>query len=359
VGTGYTIAVSPATTSKYYARIAGVEPTFCTAVDTVKVTVNQLPIVEISSSAQEICKGSPVTLTASGASTYLWSNNETGSQITVNPLENTTYSVVGTSSFGCNSNATIQISVFPSSEVSISGLLPVYCQTDSPVTLIGQPDGGLFSGPGMISNIFKPSIAGPGGHEIIYTYTNDFECVDKDTTNTFVIGFDMVIDIGSDSLICPANSITLDAGDGFSSYQWSTGQTTQQITIQGTSYQPGTSRIISVVGILNGCVAAGSMNLTIKNDCYIGFSEIQDKKPYTIAPNPSTGSFKIKWNAPVKAVSLNLFDLKGQSLLQQNNIADLGIDQELSVVVPYSQKGLFLLYLYVDQSVYISKILVE
>ena len=59
------------------------------------------PTVSIQVLKDTICSGSTTTLTATGASTYVWSNNASGSSITVSPTTNTTYSVTGTDGSGC------------------------------------------------------------------------------------------------------------------------------------------------------------------------------------------------------------------------------------------------------------------
>ena len=54
-------------------------------------------------------------------------------------------------------------------QCSFSGLDPTYCESDDHVTLIGDPTGGVFSGPGMVGGeTFDPSVAGPGVHTITY-----------------------------------------------------------------------------------------------------------------------------------------------------------------------------------------------
>ncbi|MFI5141586.1 MAG: T9SS type A sorting domain-containing protein [Bacteroidia bacterium] len=59
------------------------------------------PTISIQVLKDTICSGATTTLTASGASTYVWSNNANGSSITVSPTTNTTYSVTGTDGSGC------------------------------------------------------------------------------------------------------------------------------------------------------------------------------------------------------------------------------------------------------------------
>ena len=58
-----------------------------------------------------ISMGESVTLTASGADSYLWSTGETTENILVSPTINTVYSVVGSNVNGCTDTASISITV--------------------------------------------------------------------------------------------------------------------------------------------------------------------------------------------------------------------------------------------------------
>ena len=87
----------------------------------------------------------------------------------------------------CSSTASQPVTVSASPTVSFSGLAASYCPNDPSVGLFGTPTGGTFSGTGMITNVFYPSIAGLGSHEIVYSYTNAGGCTGFDT-NTVVIG---------------------------------------------------------------------------------------------------------------------------------------------------------------------------
>ncbi|KAB2814504.1 PKD domain-containing protein [Phaeocystidibacter luteus] len=51
------------------------------------------------------------------------------------------------------------------------------CSSDAPFLLTGgSPAGGVYSGPGVTNNIFDPEAAGPGTHQICYTYTEPGGC---------------------------------------------------------------------------------------------------------------------------------------------------------------------------------------
>lgn len=74
------------------------------------VIVKELPIVA-STSETTICSGQSATLIASGASTYTWNTSSNSDTIVVTPTNTTTYTVIGTSTLGCVSNATISQNV--------------------------------------------------------------------------------------------------------------------------------------------------------------------------------------------------------------------------------------------------------
>lgn len=74
--------------------------------------VKEAPDVAISASALYVPNPQPVTLTASGANTYVWSTGATSATISVSPENTTTYSVTGTSSLtNCTNTASVTIQV--------------------------------------------------------------------------------------------------------------------------------------------------------------------------------------------------------------------------------------------------------
>jgi len=68
---------------------------------------------------------------------------------------------------------------------SIIGLPPV-TSSNSPISLTGTPAGGTFSGTGIVFSAFNPSIAGPGIHQISYTYNDGNGCSATISQDIFV-----------------------------------------------------------------------------------------------------------------------------------------------------------------------------
>lgn len=83
----------------------------CTAQTTQSVNVLAVPSVSAASSSNTICSGSSATLSASGASTYVWSSGGTSSSEVVTPTLTTNYTVTGTAANGCTATAVITQSV--------------------------------------------------------------------------------------------------------------------------------------------------------------------------------------------------------------------------------------------------------
>ena len=91
----------------------------CPSSQTLHLTIYGLPHVGISGRAS-ICSGESVTLAATGAQTYQWSNGSTGVSISDAPENTTTYAVTGTDIHGCSNNASFTVIVSKSSDDTIS-----------------------------------------------------------------------------------------------------------------------------------------------------------------------------------------------------------------------------------------------
>lgn len=83
---------------------------FITWSDEVEVTHAPLQ-VQAAAAENPICPGDPVQLTATGASTYVWSTGQTGSAITVSPDSTSTFEVSGSNTAGCLDTASVTVAV--------------------------------------------------------------------------------------------------------------------------------------------------------------------------------------------------------------------------------------------------------
>ncbi len=91
------------------------------------------PTITVTPASANFCyAGSPITLTASGGSTYRWSPSTglsatAGSTVSASPTSTTTYVVNGFDANGCSSSATTVITVLPGVNVSAIAMPPIVC----------------------------------------------------------------------------------------------------------------------------------------------------------------------------------------------------------------------------------------
>jgi hypothetical protein len=95
------------------------------------ITVHPTPNVVIYAVPPVICAGASAYLTASGATSYTWSNSLPGSFITVNPGTTTTYTVYGSNSYNCIGQMSQVITVNPLPNVTASADRQEICLGES------------------------------------------------------------------------------------------------------------------------------------------------------------------------------------------------------------------------------------
>lgn len=223
----------------------------------INVVVNNNPSISFSPSTAVICSNSGITITASGADSYLWSpssglNTNSGATVFANPLSSTIYTVTGTNTFGCSATVTIPVTLYNQPVVTLAPLNSVCVTTASFALTGGLPSGGTYSGPGVVSGIFNPSAAGIGSHTITYSYTDNNGCSSSATQIISVTGFPAAtVSPAGPITLCQSSSVNLSTISGYN-YLWSTGATTQNISIN----TPGNYSV--VVSDNSGCAATSS-----------------------------------------------------------------------------------------------------
>lgn len=118
--------VSPSSTQSY--TISGTGSNGCQGVP-VTVTVTVSPSLPVSiTGPNAICAGSPLTLTASGATTYTWSTGATGNSVSSSPSASSSYSVTGSNGNGCSGTGSISVVVNALPAVSAASGSAMLCQ---------------------------------------------------------------------------------------------------------------------------------------------------------------------------------------------------------------------------------------
>jgi gliding motility-associated-like protein len=99
------------------------------------ITVNPIPVVSVTPQNPTICINNPVTLTASGANSYVWTpatglNQTIGNIVSASPIVTTTYTVQGTTN-NCSSQAFVTVNVYTSIPVTVTPVSTSVCPGES------------------------------------------------------------------------------------------------------------------------------------------------------------------------------------------------------------------------------------
>jgi len=236
----------------------------CTSMDSVTVIVTPQPNISISPSGPYICAGASANLTATGATSFLWSDGSSGSILAVSPVSTTSYSVTGTT-LGCTGTSTVTVTVSP----AITALINVVNQ----VSCFGLSDGSAsVSATGGIGNYtytWAPSggtastASGLGINTYTVTIADSLGC---QTTATVTISEPALLTLGPvnvTNILCNGGTTGIleiiasggTPGSGYS-YAWSpSGSGTVSNNLPAATY------VITVTDA-HGCTATFSQQIT-------------------------------------------------------------------------------------------------
>ncbi|PNQ73034.1 hypothetical protein C1T31_08550 [Hanstruepera neustonica] len=220
------ITVSPTVTTTYTVTVI---QNGCMSEDTVTVTVIPTPIEADAGQDVIICENDTVVLTASGGSNYAWSNGETTQSITVSPSETTTYSVT-VSEGDVSDSDSVTVTVKPIPVANAGNDVTITAGESTTLTATGGDTYQWNTGATTPSITVNPSETTT--YSVVVTSNG---CTSSDTVEVTVEpNVTVTANAGQDVSICENDSTTLTASGG-SSYQWSTGATTQSITVSPNS----------------------------------------------------------------------------------------------------------------------------
>ncbi|MBF8149557.1 Ig-like domain-containing protein [Winogradskyella sp. F6397] len=226
--TSSTITVSPLETTTY--NVAGFSVNGCEAIE--EVTVNVVAEVDANAGNDvSICIGETVILNASGGSNYEWSTGETTASITVNPSETTTYTVTVYDDFGNSDSDSVTVTVNALPSISVSEDITIV-EGESTSLLVNGAETYLWS-TGDISSSITVSPTQTTTYNVI-GITNSCNSELVEVTVTVEALFQARA--GNDERVCDNESyeVVLTANQG-DSYLWSTGETTQSISVSPLS----------------------------------------------------------------------------------------------------------------------------
>jgi uncharacterized protein YjdB len=221
------IDVTPSVTTTYTVTSTSVNG--CTSNSEVTVTV----VPELIANAGEdveICSGEETVLTASGGVSYTWNTGATSAQLTVSPNTTTTYTVTVEDGFGNSDSDSVTVTVNDSPTLTITEDLTIVEGESIQLTISGASTYAWSTG--ETSNTIDVS----PNETTTYTVIGTTATCSTEAQVTVTVEELLVVSAGQDENVCENDSyevvLTASLGD---SYLWSTGETTQSITVSPLS----------------------------------------------------------------------------------------------------------------------------
>ena len=241
----------------------------CSNSGTTTITVNPLPVVNVSSNAA-ICIGSNAQLSSSGGVSYSWTpssglSNAAISNPVANPTSTTSYSVTITDANSCSNTGTALVTVNPLPVVSVNPPVAICHGSSAQLSASGgtgyvwSPSTGLNN-----STIANPVSAQSSTVSYTVTVTDVNNCVSSGSTTVTVNPF-ATVNVSPNSAICNGNNTLLTASGGVT-YTWSPANGLSNTGIANPVAHPSSTTAYSIsVTDANGCQDTASLTITVNN----------------------------------------------------------------------------------------------
>lgn len=287
------------------------------------------PSVGLSVSNQTICQGDAVSLTATGADTYTWSNGANGSTISDSPNVNTFYSVVGTSSLsGCDATVQAQmVTVNPSPNIIAYTNKPMVCAGQSAILTAYGANTYTWSN---ASNNAMITVTPNTTSTYTVLGSNAYNCTSNGTVQ-ITVNPNPTVAVSSNApdqaQMCKGESVTLTGGGtGVVSFQWAANtlfiqasqavvspNTTTTYTLTGTNAN-GCSGVTTYVQVVSECTGINQITTTLSG--------------VKVYPNPTSGLFSVELNNN-SAKTIEVTDVTGRVIMtntSNNEVVNVNIN---------------------------------
>ncbi|MFH2095628.1 MAG: hypothetical protein ABIJ16_07990, partial [Bacteroidota bacterium] len=206
----------------------------CVANDAVTITFNATAPANAGAD-QTICGGGSATLTASGGTSYQWSNGGGTASITVSPVATTNYIVTVDDGTGCpgTDTATVFVNAQPNANAGTGGS---YCSDTYTFNAIASVGTGTwtYTGPGTasFSNVNSPNSNVTVSTWGTYTFTwteNNNGCIDSDDVTVTFNYTPTSTFTALPASICLGDNVTVSytgTGSGAAIFNWNWGTAT-------------------------------------------------------------------------------------------------------------------------------------
>ena len=318
--------------------------------------VNNSPAVETGLATPAICSGdttllNPVVNGGELPFQYLW-NTPTGPDTTqsISAFVAGVYSLTVTDNNGCLGSAqdSLVVNELPNISLDIPAL--EICEGDSILvnaTITGgtAPFGILWETP--VGQDTSTSIVAFAQGQYSIQVGDSNGCADSMGFNLLVHALPS-LDLGVDTVYTNV-PVTLDAGPGWTSYLWNTGESTQTIEVFFTA-----DYHVTVLDT-NSCISSD----TVYVEFITHVIDLYDSGILNIYPNPNRGTFNLSGDTPSgELLTIEIFNLAGEKVFHSiPEIMKEKLDKE--IILGEMASGIYLVRIRLGMNEYTGKVMVE
>jgi gliding motility-associated-like protein len=253
LGSGQQQKISPSIATDYI--VSTVDANNCVGLDTVRITVNALPVLSLNADTN-LCFGESLVLAVSGADTYNWDNGlGAGSTHTISPSTGSTYIVEATDTNACVNTDSVTV------------LVTVVNVTASADTNVCAGDAVFLAATGAVSYNWDNGLGAGQFQDTIPTMdttyvvagTDGMGCVGMDTVHVVINELPVVV-TSSDDTICRGDSLFISALSTSPNYSWDNGLGSGQQ--QQVAPSISTAYIVSTLDV-NNCIGLDTVSISI------------------------------------------------------------------------------------------------
>jgi hypothetical protein len=312
-----------------------------------------LSVITIKNSASAVCPGKKDTLTATGASTYVWAPPYSGNNLVVNgvgfvPASTNTYTVIATNQYGCTNKAVKTITVYPLPSITVTPTAnPVcsgqHCTLNASGAISYTATGGI-----TIGTAFTPSVTST--YTISGTDANG--CTNKSVKTLTVSPLPTVVATPVRDTICAGDS-TMIIASGAVTYTWSSTATGTKDSI---TVKPVFNTIYMVTGAnTDGCKNTAIAIITV--NCAVGINGFNEfGTAIKIYPNPVADILNIESGVQNEMTDVKISDVIGKEVLNKRSMVS---SKTVKMDVSNLPEGVYLLEVKTPQRGFTGKIIIQ
>lgn len=314
---------SPTITTEYI--VTGTNNNNCSGKDTVLVTVEQLPVVNIIPDTS-VCENNSIQLYATGGGSYNWTpaNTLTNASLAnpqASPLVNTRYTVIVTSAEGCVNTDSVDITVRSTNNFFIDPI-PEICEKNTVQLKAGGGNryswspGGTLNSSAIASPIAMPQTT------TLYTVTiTDTVCNSSKSLSTTVIVNNLpVISVSkSNDIDCLTGNSQLLA-TGALLYNWTPAAGLSSPDISNPLATPTDTTTYTVTGTDGkGCINTGSVTINVSQTGTVLYL-----MPTAFTPNGDglNDCYGIRYWGPILELDFSIYNRWGERIFHTRNPGD-------------------------------------